>query len=210
MTEEAIETGRNDTNPGEGTQSDDANLNQQVADEAAAGADQNADGAEASEQEGNQAAEVPDTYEFNMPDGLELDAGLAEAASPVFKELGLSQDQADKLTGLMAEHQQQQAQAQADAFTQQLDSWATEIKNDAEIGGEAFEKNAAVARQAIEKLGSPELNEMLAGTGIGNHPAMFKFALAVGKLLAEDQPGSGDRAGSNGSAESRLYPNEAR
>lgn len=154
----------------------------------------------------SEAGEVPDSYEFEMPEGMTLDQGLADAVTPVFKELGLNQEQATKLTGAYAQVKQQEAkQAQAD-FDKQLDQWAGEIKNDKEIGGEAFDANAAIARKAVDQFGSPEMKELLDSTGFGNNPHIFRFMLKVGKLLNEDQPGSGERAQEPVSREQALYP----
>jgi len=159
------------------------------------------------EEAGSDAPEVPESYEFNMPEGMELDQALADAATPVFKELGLTQEQANKLTDLWSGQAQAQAQEQSEAFAAQLEKWATELKNDKEVGGEAFDANTATAREAINKLGSDELRELMDSTGIGNNPAMFKFCLAVGKLLVEDQPGSGTLASAPKDREQVMYPN---
>lgn len=154
----------------------------------------------------SEAGEVPESYEFEMPEGMELDQGLADAVTPVFKELGLNQEQASKLTSAYAQVKQQEVQqAQAD-FDKQLDQWASEIKNDKEIGGEAFDANAAIARKAVDEFGSPELKDLLDNTGFGNNPHIFKFMLSVGKLLNEDQPGSGERAREDVPTEQALYP----
>lgn len=166
------------------------------------------DGEGDGEGSGEGESQVPETYEFTMPDGMELDQALADAATPVFKELNLTQEQADKLTGLIAEQRQNEAQASQDAFAKQLDDWATELKNDSDVGGEKFDENAAIARTAVDKLGSDALKELFDSTGIGNHPEMFKFALAVGKLLSEDQPGSGTGGAGDQAIEDRMYPKE--
>jgi flagellar biosynthesis GTPase FlhF len=170
---------------------------------------ENNEGKEEGEGESESESQVPESYEFTMPEGMELDTAMAEAATPVFKELGLNQEQANKLTEVYAGQIAAQAKAHEDAFNDQLQTWATELKNDKDVGGEAFEKNTSVARLAIEKLGSPELMQLLDSTGVGNNPAMFKFALGVGKLLAEDQPGSGNPSNQDVPVENRLYPNEA-
>lgn len=179
---------------------------EQVGDES--GAD-DAQKGESNGDEGNGESQIPESYQFNMPEGVNMDQAMADEAGPVFKELGLNQEQADKLTGLMAAKIGRDAQAQQDAFSKQLEDWATELKNDSDVGGISFGKNAGIARQAIEQFGSPELKELLDTSGMGNNPALFKFALNVGKLLSEDQPGSGDRAGGDKSIEDRFYPNEA-
>lgn len=179
-----------------------------------AGSEGNQDGNEGNDQENDgedkgDEGDVPEAYEFKMPDGMELDKAMADAATPIFKELGLNQEQASKLVEVYANQIGAQATAQQDAFNDQLETWVTELKNDKEVGGEAYEKNTGIARQAIEKFGSDELMELMDSTGIGSNPAMFKFALKVGKFLVEDQPGSGDAAQEESTIENRMYPNEA-
>jgi hypothetical protein len=151
----------------------------------------------------------PITYEFTAPEGMELDQSLVDAATPVFQELGLTQEQADKLVGVYADRLQAQAQDAEQAFSDQLESWATELKNDKDFGGDKFEENAAIARSAIDKFGSDELRELLDSTGVGNHPAMVRFAHAIGRLVSEDQPGVGSKSGSTSSREERMYPDMA-
>lgn len=153
------------------------------------------------------AEEVPESYEFEVPEGMTLDQGLVDAVTPVFKDLNLTQEQASKLTAAYAQVKQQEVEAQTADFQKQLESWAGEIKSDKEVGGEAFDKNVAIAQSAISKFGGDDLKTLLDNTGFGNHPAIFKFALNVGKLIAEDQPGSGDKAVDTKPIEQRLYPN---
>ena len=43
------------------------------------------------------APTVPEKYDFKAPEGQSLDAALVERATPIFKELGLTQDAAQKL-----------------------------------------------------------------------------------------------------------------
>lgn len=194
-----------------GAEGADAATQQAQGDQAAAAADGTTASAEGAGKEGQgDTPAAPETYAFTMPDGLEMDQALADSVTPVFKELGLTQEQADKLVGAYAGQVQAQQQAVQDAFQKQLDDWTTELKTDPEVGGESFEKNAGIAAKAIEKFGSPELKAMLDSTGVGSNPAMFKFALAVGRFLSEDQPGSGSAATENLPKEVRMYPNEAR
>ncbi len=167
--------------------------------------------------EGDQAASdgddvvIPETYEFTMPEGVEMDAALAEAATPVFKDMGIDQAGADKLTGMFASWQNNQVNDAAKAFGEQLDSWAKELKSDKDFGGDDYEENSGIADLAVEKLGSQELRDFLQASGGCNHPAVVKFMWAVGKLVSEDTPGGGDQGGEKeGSIESRMYPNEAK
>lgn len=171
-----------------------------------------AEGEGGSESEGEGGTPDPINYEFTMPEGVELDKGLADAATPVLQKYGVSQEDAQALVDAMVSSQNAGAesaqQAAQEAFNDQLEKWATELKTDADVGGDAFEENTGIARRAIDKFGSDELREIMDTTGIGNNPAMFKFALAVGKHLVEDQPGSASGAPrKETSREERLYPN---
>lgn len=159
--------------------------------------------------DGDGAEGAPEAYEFTMPEGMELDAELVTAVTPEFKELGLTQAQADKLVGVYAARMQAQAEAQQQAFTTQLEQWAADLKKDKDLGGDKFDENMAVAREAIDRFGSDELRELFETTGVGNHPAMVKFAHKIGKMLKEDRPGTGSQSGSATTREQRMYPDMA-
>ena len=171
--------------------------------------DETASGQEAQGAGETETPEVPDEYAFTMPEGMEMDNALAEAIGPIFKDLGLSQDQATQLVDAYAKNIQSSQAASDAAFNKQMEDWKAELKNDPDIGGDDFDKNVGIAIQAIDKFGSPELRNVLDTTGLGNNPEVIKFLHKVGSLTVEDQPGSGNRAAAETSAEQRLYPNEA-
>lgn len=148
------------------------------------------------EGDGGEEAGVPDEYQFNMPEGMEVNSDLAEGISPLFRELELTQAQADKFISVYADVMQKQHDAAAEAFAGQLEEWASELKADKDLGGDQFEPNMAVARSAVEQFGSPELAEFLDSTGAGSHPAVVKFCYEIGKHLAEPGSGSGSGGGS--------------
>lgn len=160
------------------------------------------------------ADEVPEDgkYDLNMPEGVEVDAELLEALGPDFKELGLTNGQAQKLADKFIEVQQKRAEdygktpegqwlTVAGDFYQKNgtpDTWAEKAKADKEIGGDKWDDTVASAARAMDKLGSPELREYLNASGGGNHPALIKFASKVGALISEDVP-AGDGAEGSGS-----------
>lgn len=147
-----------------------------------------------------------DTYaDFVMPEGVQVNEVLLNEAVPLFKELGLSQGQAQKLVDFQAKQQAQQL----DTFNQQLETWANQAKADKEYGGDKFEENVAIARVAVNKFGTPELKQLLDNHGVGNHPEIIRFMVRVGQLTREDVPGS--KSGQvNKAADhvSLLYPND--
>lgn len=152
----------------------------------------------------------PDTYaDFVMPEGVELDSALLTEATPLFKELGLNQDQAQKLVDFQAKQAKASSESQVDAFNQLMNDWQEQSKNDKEFGGDKFEENVGIARSAIDKFGTPELKQLLEEHGVGNHPEVIRFMVKVGKLTAEDVPGGTNTPPSKAQDRvSLLYPND--
>lgn len=128
---------------------------------------------------------VPEKYEFKMPEGVELNAEQAAEFSGIAKELGLTQEQAQKVADL----QVKAVQKQIDAHKSTVNGWRDTVINDKELGGDKLQASVATANKAID-LAPPELRAelrtLLDSTGMGNHPALFKWAHAIGKLVSED------------------------
>ena len=159
-------------------------------------------------EEGSQAT-PPDTYaDFAMPEGVEVDSALLEQALPMFKDLGLTQEQAQKLVDFQAQQVQAGSEKAADDFNQMMTQWQTDARNDSEIGGDKFDENIAIARAAVAKFGTPELKDMMKAHGVGNHPEMIRFMVNVGRLTVEDVPGGlgGSPVTQDADAATVLYP----
>ena len=152
----------------------------------------------------------PDTYaDFVMPEGMELDEAALAEATPMFKELGLSQEQSQKVIDLYAKQVQAGSQMQTDNFNQLMNDWREQSKNDSEFGGDKYDENVKIAQSAIGKYGTPELKQLLNDHGVGNHPEMVRFMVKVGRTLSEDIPGNpGGATGNADDAVSILYPND--
>lgn len=178
---------------------------------AAASADEpgsSGDGTGDAGSEGNDTP--PDTYaDFTLPEGMELDEAALNEASPLFKELGLNQEQAQKAVDLYAQLIQAGSQKQIDNFNQLMNDWRTQSQNDKEFGGDKFNENVKVAQSAINKFGTPELKQLLEDHGVGNHPEVIRFMVRVGRTLKEDVPGStGDASSQAQSRVDILYPKQ--
>jgi len=152
----------------------------------------------------------PDTYaDFVMPEGIELDESALAEATPMFKELGLTQEQSQKVIDLYAKQVQAGSQTQIDNFNQLMNDWREQSKNDGEIGGDKFEENVKIAQSAISKYGTPGLKQLLEDHGVGNHPEVIRFMVRVGQTLNEDVPGSSGAATNEASDRvERMYPKE--
>lgn len=157
------------------------------------------------EQQSTEAAKpaAPETYDLQMPEGVELDNEAAAEFVTIAKELNLSQESAQKLATIAGKIQQKQTEARA----RQLEAWVDEVKADKDLGGDKLEENLGVARKALETFGSPELKDALNSSGLGNHPAVIRAFFKVGKAISEDGfvRGSAPRAEANDPAK-KLFP----
>lgn len=165
----------------------------------------------AAEEAGEQDQTGHGSYaDFTVPEGMELNSALLEQAVPVFQELGLTQEQAQKLIDIQAAEVQAAGERQVDTFNQLLQDWLAESKADKEIGGDKFEQTVKVAQNAISKFGTPELKQLLDQHGVGNHPEMIRFMARVGATLKEDNPGGeGNNSQPPQDRVSILYPKTA-
>lgn len=143
------------------------------------------------------------------PEGVTMDEGLLAEAIPIFKDLGLTKEQAQKLVDFQAKHVQADSQKQIETFNQQLEAWRTQSKNDSEFGGDKFDESVALAQSAVNKFGTPELKQLLNDYGMGNHPEFIRFMFRVGKLTAEDGPQKGSPVAPKVDRVSLLYPNDS-
>jgi len=152
---------------------------------------------------------APESYaDFTLAEGVTLDNGAMEVASPLFKDLGLNQDQAQKAVDAFTQIRQAEAKQVSDDFNKQCDDWEASSKADKEFGGDAFNANAASSARAMDTFGSPELRTLFNDTGIGNHPEVFKFFAKVGRTVAEDTPGSGNPPGGKKDRAESMYPED--
>lgn len=129
---------------------------------------------------------APEKYEdFTLPEGMEVDESLLNDALPVFKELNLTQDQAQKLVDLQAKTVQEEVTKQQDAWKDTMKEWGDQTKSDKEFGGTKFDESLVVMKQGIEAFGNAEFKQMLDITGVGNHPEMARFLFKVGQVVKE-------------------------
>lgn len=157
---------------------------------------------------GGEGQTTLDAYsDFSMPEGVELDTAALEKAVPVFQELGLNQEQAQKLVDLQASMVQEGLQKQADASTQWIEDLQTQTKNDPELGGDKFDENMGIARQGMEAYGNAEFKELMDSSGLGNHPEVIRFMWKLGQNIKNDVPDAGQVTNEKQDRVSLMYPN---
>lgn len=135
---------------------------------------------------------IPEKYEFKVPEGMKLDPLMAEGYTPLFKELGLTQDQAQKLIDKNFELGPKMLEAAnkqvADEIAKETADWAKTARADKEYGGANFEKNMVIANQALAAFATPELRQVLVESGYANHPELVRLFWKIGQKLGEDTP----------------------
>lgn len=158
------------------------------------------------------ASGAPEAYaEFELPEGVKIDEAELEEMKAHFKEMGFTQEQAQKEITRQAQKFQASENAQRDAFQQIKKDWLGAAQTDTEIGGEAFEQSVSLARNAVKKYGTDGLNKFFRDSGIGNHPEIIRVFARIGKDLKEDQPspaGAGVSVSAPKDRVSTLYGNK--
>lgn len=133
---------------------------------------------------------APEKYEdFKAPEGFEIDKATMEKATPMFKEMGLSQEQAQKLVDFYAGISKDAAEAPYKAWEELNKSWQDAVKNDPEIGGAKLDSDVKpTIAKALANLPEAQRAEFKAAmdlTGAGNHPAFVKAFYGLAKLVVE-------------------------
>lgn len=150
--------------------------------------------------------QAPEKYEFTMPDGVQVDEALLGKATPLFKELDLSQENAQKVVSWYADVKK----AEADNWNKEVNGWKQAVMK--EHGPKTQETMTYVAK-FIDKLGGPRgdaIRQLLDDTGLGNHPDLVYLFGQGGKAISEDTfvPGSNRNQPLSEEARARkMFPN---
>src|SRR5258708_15144735 len=95
--------------------------------------------------------------DFKLPDGVTIDGESLKAASALFADSGLGQDQAQKFIDLAVSREQAAAQKGMQAFADLQTKWVSEIKADPDLGGDKLHASLASAAPPIQPLALPRL-----------------------------------------------------
>ncbi|MEY0065898.1 peptidase [Providencia hangzhouensis] len=127
---------------------------------------------------------APEKYEFTAGKDQELDKEAVAAFEPIARELGLSNEQAQKIVDVYdSTIMPQIAKQQEAAWQKQVTEWAETVKADKELGSVESIGNA---QKAMDQFGTPELKQYLNDSGLGNHPELFRIFSKIGKAMSED------------------------
>lgn len=150
-----------------------------------------------------------DYADFTLPDGVELDTEGATELKAIAKELNLSQASAQKLVDLALAKQARDSAAGAAHMEGIRKGWQNATRSDKEFGGDKLNASLAVAQKALKQFGSPELNELVVGAGLGDHPEFIRLLVKVGNAVSEAPIVNGGPSVTQDAA-SVMYPNHPR
>lgn len=158
-------------------------------------------------------AKVPESYELTAPDGLTLVKDDIDAATPVFKELGLSNEQANKLMPVAAQFAQRIADRIASEQLSQVAEWRRErldeAKSDPEVGGAKWDESIALSAKALDQFGAPKgspFRTALDESGWGNHVEFVRMFAKIGRAIGEDGFARADATATKRSDAELFYP----
>lgn len=149
---------------------------------------------------GEGAPQVPESYEFNLGEGLTITDEQKAAFTAIAKEAKLTQAQADGLLKMHSEilssymHEAEEAVEKNIAECQKL--------------GLTTKENLGYAKAAVDMFGGSDAMQVLVDTGAINHPAVCKLFVTIGQLISEDNPpDSHVGGGKTVRPEDVLFPN---
>lgn len=128
---------------------------------------------------------APEKYEaFTVPEGFALDTEyMDKEVLPLFKELGLPQESAQKLVSRLAERelagQAAREAAAVESFNKTVEGWRAENAKNPQMVKDASD--------AMALLASPELKAALEPLGMGDHPAVIGFFAKLKGMMNEDR-----------------------
>ena len=141
--------------------------------------------ADSSTDDGKGKEGAPEAYaEFTLPEGVKIDAAKLEQALPIFKELNLTQEQAQKLIDLQTDG----VNKANEAFSADKATRLQALKSDKEIGGDNFAKSSEMVGRALNTFLSAEEQQDLGQyiDRFGTNTTLVKLMYRVAKGMTED------------------------
>lgn len=195
------------------------------------GDDAGSDNQDSGDDKAGDADGPPETYDLKVTvkdaegkdQAVEIDPALLTVATPILKDLKLTNEQANKVAALVPEIQSRMVEQQNDEFAKVRADWAKDAadgQKNPDIGGKNWKSTISLAGKAMDQFVGPsekddkgveknEFRALLNETGLGEHPAMIRAFRKIGEALSED--GSlprGEQATVRKPREEELYPDD--
>jgi hypothetical protein len=155
---------------------------------------------------------APEKYsDFSAPDGYTIDPKVIESATPIFKELGLSQESAQKLVDFHTQQMLAAAKGPQDAYEAMRSDWQAKVKSDPDlakaVNGDKTGLDAVKLDigRALAAVGDAKLvadfKEAMNTTGVGDHPAFVKTLWRLASFVTEGKHVSGSGPSPHGQSD---------
>jgi hypothetical protein len=169
---------------------DEAKPADQTSDDPAKDTDEkDADGKE--KEDGTKEAQI-EYQPFEMPQGMELDAEALNEATPIFKELNATQEQAQKMVNVAASLISKAAKQMADQHNAVLEGWKKESTELFGKDGEAkMNEKFGRAEKVVKHFFKGDDLNLVTHYGLGNNKAFISMCLAIAQGTGEDRPSFG-------------------
>lgn len=131
------------------------------------------------------AAAVPDEYKFAQVDGKDIEPELVSEVSTSAKELGLTQEQAQKFMERELKLLKESGDSNVEAVKAVQKEWRAEIAKDANIGGDKLNESLAISKRAVDKF-FPGLAKEANQLPFLDHPEVVRGLFTIGKLISPD------------------------
>ena len=153
-----------------------------------------------------------EVFNLKIPEGKEVDSEMLGAFSTTAQQLGIANEQAQKLLDTMSPVIESRLQQKMlDAQTATVDAWGQQLAEDPVLGGRNLERTINAANAALKhpEVGTPELKQLLVDTGLANHREIARLFAWIQSRLAPDQIVRGHAPGSQNDQRAQLsarYP----
>lgn len=152
-------------------------------------ADADKEGAEKPAEDDKSEDKAVEYGDFKIAEQLQVDDETLSLAKDTFKEMGLTQEQAQKLIDLqnsLALKQDATLTKTVEAETQKLiGKWEAAVRADEELGGADLREKMKIARSAATKLGCEDALMVISEARLSNNPAILRLLYRAGMALSE-------------------------
>lgn len=192
---------------GNGAGGDQGQQQQQQQQQQQGGQGQQQNQGEQGQQQQQQQSKVPEKYELKLPEKSLLAADFIEKTAATARELGLSNEHAQKL--LEGQHAAVHAyhEGLVKDFDDRVKGWLETLKTDKDIAGpdgSKLKENLELVKITAKKWAGDELVQALDESGMGNHPAVVRMFLSIAKASQNDQFVPGNAGGAQKKTHAEL------
>ncbi|HBF39779.1 MAG TPA: hypothetical protein DDW50_21005 [Firmicutes bacterium] len=133
---------------------------------------------------------VPEKYEFTAPEGMVLNEANTEKVTGLFKELNLTNEQAQKLVNAEGDYLKEVQKSNEAEWNKTTEGWKDETLK---AYGNNWDKEKIFGAKFRDQFIDKETADFMDKMGLFNHPGIVKMMINGGHALAEDHLEEGSK-----------------